>query len=119
MPTATMAPGMTENEPVISATMIITASGAWATLPKQAIIADDDENAWAVGNPGRTGQVGQPPDRGADERADHDARAEDAARAAGADRQRRRDDLGDRQDQHDPQRDRHQRVGADAICAQP
>ncbi len=31
--------GTTENEPVISATMIMTASGARETLPKRAIIA--------------------------------------------------------------------------------
>lgn len=34
IPTAMIAPGTTENEPVISATMIMTASGARETLPK-------------------------------------------------------------------------------------
>ena len=38
MPTEMIAPGTTENEPVISATMIMIASGARATLPKQVII---------------------------------------------------------------------------------
>src|SRR6201997_5128028 len=38
IPTATIAHGTTENDVVISATMIITASGACATLPKHAIM---------------------------------------------------------------------------------
>jgi hypothetical protein len=32
MPTVTIAPGATAKEPVISANMIITANGEWATL---------------------------------------------------------------------------------------
>ena len=52
MPTATIAPGMTANEPVISATMIITASGACATLPKQAIIPATTKTPGLSGIPG-------------------------------------------------------------------
>ena len=52
MPTAIMAPGMTENDPVISATMIITASGACATLPKHAIMPAITNTA---GPPGTAG----------------------------------------------------------------
>ena len=52
MPTATMAQGITENEPVISATMIITASGAWATLPKHAIMPTTTNTAGLSGSPG-------------------------------------------------------------------
>ena len=95
MPTAIMAPGMTENDPVISATMIITASGACATLPKHAIMPAITNTAGPPA-PRGTGQIGQPPDGRADEGADHDAGAEDAARTAGPDRQRRGEDLGDR-----------------------
>src|ERR1700722_15173660 len=85
MPTEMMAPGTTENEPVISATMIMIASGARATLPKQAIIPTTTKIPGSCGTPGTP------------------------AGSAGADRQRRGDDLGDRQDEDDPQRDRHQR----------
>src|SRR5689334_17945188 len=54
MPTPTAAAGTTENEPVISATMIMTANGAWATLPKQAIIAT------TTNTPGPSGIAGAP-----------------------------------------------------------
>ena len=54
MPTAIMAAGITENDPVISATMIITASGACATLPKQAIMAT------MMNTPGVSGSAGAP-----------------------------------------------------------
>ena len=52
MPTAIIAPGTTENDVVISATMIVTASGAWATLPKQAIIATTTKTPGPSGIPG-------------------------------------------------------------------
>ena len=52
MPTVIIAPGSTENELVISATMIITANGACATLPKHAIIATTTKTPGPLGIPG-------------------------------------------------------------------
>ncbi|CNL96347.1 Uncharacterised protein [Mycobacterium tuberculosis] len=52
IPTAMIAPGTTENEPVISATMIMTASGARETLPKHAIIATTTKMPGSWGTPG-------------------------------------------------------------------
>src|ERR1700735_4732132 len=53
MPTAMIAPGTTENEPVISATMIMIASGARATLPKHAIIPTTTKMPGPLGTPGK------------------------------------------------------------------
>ena len=48
-----IAPGTTENDPVISATMVKTASGAWETLPKHAIIPTTTKMPGPSGIPGR------------------------------------------------------------------
>src|ERR1700758_1544358 len=53
IPTARIAPGTTEKEPVISATMIMTANGARATLPKHAIIPTTTKIPGPSGTPGR------------------------------------------------------------------
>src|SRR5271155_2024465 len=52
IPTAMIAPGTTENEPVISATMIITASGAREMQPKQVIIPTTTKIPGPSGTPG-------------------------------------------------------------------
>jgi hypothetical protein len=93
--------------PVISATISIIASGARAMLPKQHII--DDHVRRGVRSDPREDGLQQPPDGGADERPDHHAGSEDAAGSARSDRQAGREDPRERQDQHDPQRDRSQR----------
>ena len=110
MPTAMIAPGTTENDPVISATMIITASGAWATLPKHAIMPTTTKmpgcrapRAASTSSPSR--QIAAPtnppmtmpgPKMPPEPPVPID--------------KRRGDDLGERQHQDDPQRNRHQRV---------
>src|ERR1700751_895194 len=53
IPTARIAPGTTEKEPVISATMIMIASGARATQPKHVIIATTTNTPGSWGTPGR------------------------------------------------------------------
>ena len=52
-PTATIAGASSERLPVISATISITASGAWAMPPKSAIIATITKGAGVAGMPGR------------------------------------------------------------------
>ena len=54
-PTAIIAGASIERFPVISATMSMTASGAWATLPKSAIIATITNGAGLVGMAGAIG----------------------------------------------------------------
>ncbi len=54
-PTATIAGASIERLPVISATMSMTASGAWATLPKRAIIATITNGAGSAGIAGAIG----------------------------------------------------------------
>src|SRR5271163_1262986 len=54
IPTAMIAPGTTENEPVISATMIMIASGARATLPKHVIIPTTTKIPGSWGTPGKS-----------------------------------------------------------------
>src|SRR5947199_12570 len=52
--TATIAGASSERLPVISATISITASGAWATPPNSAIIPTTTNGAGLAGMPGRT-----------------------------------------------------------------
>ncbi len=54
-PTATIAGASIDRLPVISATISITASGAWATLPKSAIIATMTKGAGSTGIAGAIG----------------------------------------------------------------
>ena len=112
-PTATIAGASIERLPVISATISITASGAWATLPNRAIIATITNGAGSIGMPGAIGsrrrQIAGP-----EHAADDHPRPEDAARAAGTDRQRRREDLRERQEQDHPERDREQGLPVEA-----
>ena len=93
---------------VISATMSITASGAWATLPKSAIIATITNGEGSAGTAGRDG-LEEAPDPGPEQAADDHPGPEDAAGAAGSDRERGREDLRERQREHDPQRQTEQR----------
>ena len=61
-----------------------------------------------------TSWLEDPPDRRSEEGADDHARAEDPARAARADGQRGGKDLGEGQDEHDPQRN-GQQLGTEAL----
>ena len=54
-PTETIAGGSMPRSPVISATMSITARGAWAMLPKRAIMPTITNGAGSTGMSGATG----------------------------------------------------------------
>ena len=102
-----------ERLPVISATMSMTASGAWATLPNRAIIATMTNGAGSTGIAGAIGSSSR--QMPAPSRPPMTMPGpEDAARAAGADRERGREDLRERQDEDHPERDGEQGLPVEA-----
>ena len=78
IPIAIIAGASIARLPVISATMSITASGAWATLPKSAIMATITNGAGSAGTPGAIGSSRRQI-VGPEQPADDHARPEDAA----------------------------------------
>ena len=103
MPTAIMAGATTSREPVISATIKMTAMGAREMLPKQAIMPDDHEGGRVVGNAGGEG-LEEAPDPGTEKAPDDEAGPEDAPRASRADGQPGGQDAGEGKQEHDDER---------------
>ena len=111
-PTAIIAGASIARLSVISATISITASGAWATLPNSAIIATITNGAGSNGIAGAIGSSSRQipaPSRPPMTMPG----PEDAAGAAGADRQRGRQDLGERQREDHPERDREEALAVE------